>query len=142
MLIWSGHTSKVTRLCTLDDPDTVCSVAWSPRNNHISVGNTLGEVDVWDVVKFKSIRKWTGHQGRIGSLAWNNYLLASGSRDRNILVRDVRCPQESVQKYVGHKQEICGLKWSYDEQLLASGGNDNKLFIWSLRNQGELTHFS
>jgi WD40 repeat protein len=30
-----------------------------------------------------------------------------------------------------HKQEVCGLKWSFDEKYLASGGNDNKLFVWS-----------
>ena len=30
----------------------------------------------------------------------------------------------------GHTQEVCGLKWSLDEQQLASGGNDNKLFVW------------
>jgi cell division cycle 20-like protein 1 (cofactor of APC complex) len=29
-----------------------------------------------------------------------------------------------------HKQEVCGLKWSFDERMLASGGNDNKLFVW------------
>ena len=28
-------------------------------------------------------------------------------------------------------QEVCGLKWSFDERLLASGGNDNKLFVWA-----------
>ena len=33
-----------------------------------------------------------GHTGRVGSIAWNEYLIATGSRDRNILVRDVRCP--------------------------------------------------
>lgn len=26
------------------------------------------------------------------------------------------------------------MKWSFDEQQLASGGNDNKLFIWSAQN--------
>ena len=26
---------------------------------------------------------------------------------------------------------MCGLKWSPDNQYLASGGNDNKLFVWS-----------
>lgn len=31
-----------------------------------------------------------------------------------------------------HKQEVCGLKWSFDEKMLASGGNDNKLMVWSL----------
>ena len=37
---------------------------------------------------------------------------------------------------MGHRQEICGLKWSPDGQLLASGGNDNKLIVW---NKGEGT---
>lgn len=32
---------------------------------------------------------------------------------------------------MAHKQEVCGLKWSPDSQLLASGGNDNRLYIWS-----------
>jgi len=35
-----------------------------------------------------------------------------------------------VREFKHHKQEICGLKWSFDEKMLASGGNDNKLFIW------------
>jgi len=30
-----------------------------------------------------------------------------------------------------HKQEVCGLKWSFDDKYLASGGNDNKLCVWS-----------
>jgi len=34
-------------------------------------------------------------------------------------------------KFVGHKQEICGLKWSFDGNYLASGGNDNRIYIWS-----------
>ena len=29
VFIWSGHTSKVSRLLTLEDPDNVCSLAWS-----------------------------------------------------------------------------------------------------------------
>jgi len=33
-----------------------------------------------------------------------------------------------------HKQEVCGLKWSFDEKMLASGGNDNKLMVWSVQH--------
>lgn len=37
----------------------------------------------------------------------------------------------------GHRQEVCGLKWSGDggpsAANLASGGNDNKVCIWDLR---------
>lgn len=32
----------------------------------------------------------TGHSNRVGSCAWNGSLIASGSRDRSILIRDVR----------------------------------------------------
>ena len=28
---------------------------------------------------------------------------------------------------------LTGLKWSPDEKMLASGGNDNKLYVWSTR---------
>jgi cell division cycle 20-like protein 1 (cofactor of APC complex) len=34
-----------------------------------------------------------------------------------------------------HTQEICGLKWSLDHQYLASGGNDNKVVVWSAGGQ-------
>jgi cell division cycle 20-like protein 1 (cofactor of APC complex) len=43
---------------------------------------------------------------------------------------------------MGHKQEVCGLKWSFDEQQLASGGNDNKLMVWSLNSDQALAKFS
>ena len=45
-------------------------------------------------------------------------------------------------KFTGHKQEICGLKWSFDGNYLASGGNDNKVCIWSLKQQQEVACFT
>lgn len=61
-------------------------------------------------------------------MAWNADQLSSGSRDRVILQRDIRAPPlQSERRLQGHRQEVCGLKWSTDHQLLASGGNDNKV---------------
>lgn len=37
-------------------------------------------------------------------------------------------------KLVGHRQEVCGLKWSPDNQYLASGGNDNRLYVWNMQS--------
>jgi cell division cycle 20-like protein 1, cofactor of APC complex len=76
----------------------------------------------------------TGHTGRVGSLAWNDHILTSGSRDRLIYHRDVRQPDQWIRKLVGHKQEVCGLKWNPDDQQLASGGNDNNLMVWEKLN--------
>ncbi len=38
----------------------------------------------------RCLRRLEGHVARVGALAWNADLLASGSRDRQILLRDIR----------------------------------------------------
>lgn len=140
--VWSACNSKVTKLCEAPEGENITSVSWSQRGNHIAIGTSTGEVQLYDAPKMKLLRTMKGHDGRVGSIAWNGYSIASGSRDRSILVRDVRAQDDYFSKFTGHKQEICGLKWSFDENMLASGGNDNKLFVWSLKNQGEITRFS
>lgn len=70
------------------------------------------------------------HIARVGSLAWNDHILTSGSRDTTIVNHDVRIRDPIVSKLEGHTQEVCGLKWSLSGQQLASGGNDNLLHIW------------
>jgi len=59
-------------------------------------------------------------------------VLSSGARDKEILLRDLRSKEDSFAKLSSHSQEVCGLRWSYDEMMLASGGNDNKLNVWGL----------
>lgn len=80
------------------------------------------------------VKKYAGHDGRIGCIAWNTSFMSSGSRDKSILHRDMRAKDDFFARLDGHKQEVCGLKWSPDEQQLASGGNDNKLMIWNKTN--------
>jgi cell division cycle protein 20 (cofactor of APC complex) len=71
-----------------------------------------------------------GHQARVGCLAWNNFILSSGSRDSTIIQHDVRIQNHNTATLRGHQQEVCGLSWSPDGSMLASGGNDNKLCLW------------
>jgi len=131
--LWSACTSQVTRLCDLtNDNDTVTSVSWAERGNFVAVGTHRGYVQIWDVAAAKRVNVLSGHSARVGALAWSGDMLSSGSRDRLILQRDVRTPSVAPERrLVGHRQEVCGLKWSPDNQYLASGGNDNKLFVWS-----------
>ena len=110
------------------------------------------------------------HKERVGTSNWSSTLLATGGKDKSILIQDIRCgstggAQSVVNELVAHKQvcvydsllsisapvvkksiiakhpyefmpsllqEICGLKWSFDERQLASGGNDNKLYVWDI----------
>jgi len=102
--------------------------AWPPV---LRVALLKGSVEVWDASKGRKVRTMLGHAQRVGAMSWNSHTLASGSRDRNIFLRDVRAKDSMVSKLAGHKQEVCGLKWSFDERQLASGGNDNRLLVWS-----------
>lgn len=141
--IWNACTSTVSQLCDLGDDNQVTSVAWSQRSSHLCIGNKVGEIQIWDVQQSKMVRSISGHSNRVGAVAWNGSLIASGSRDRSILIRDVRSQESFQQRMFGHKQEICGLKWSFhDENQLASGGNDNKLFIWTTHQTNHLAKFS
>ena len=133
--LWSATTSKVSKLCDLGYNDIVTGISWSTQNNTLAIGTNTGEVQLWDVNRNTIVRTMIGHLGRIGAISWNsgNYF-STGSRDKHILHRDLRSSAQYVEKLVGHKQEVCGLKWSFDGQQIASGGNDNKLMVWNSKS--------
>ncbi|XP_027181386.1 protein FIZZY-RELATED 2-like [Coffea eugenioides] len=129
--LWHASSSKVVKLCDLGIDDSVCSVGWAQRGTHLAVGTSNGKLQIWDASRCKRVRTMEGHRLRVGALAWSTSLLSSGSRDKSILQRDIRAQEDFVSKLSGHKSEVCGLKWSYDNRELASGGNDNRLFVWN-----------
>nr|CAD1835307.1 unnamed protein product [Ananas comosus var. bracteatus] len=129
--LWNACSSKVTKLCDLGVDDSVCSVGWAQRGTHLAVGTNQGKVQLWDASRCRRIRTMESHRMRVGALAWSSSMLSSGSRDKTIQQHDIRAQEDYVSKLVGHKSEVCGLKWSYDNRELASGGNDNRLFVWN-----------
>ena len=48
----------------------------------------------------------TGHRGRVGCLSWSSHLLSTGSRDRTILHRDVRAPEDYTARLAAHRSEV------------------------------------
>ncbi|KAK1264872.1 Protein FIZZY-RELATED 2 [Acorus gramineus] len=140
--LWNACSSKVTKLCDLGADDSVCSVGWAQRGTHLAVGTNNGKVEIWDALRCRKIRTTEGHGLRVGALAWSSLLLSSGSRDKTILQHDIRAQEDVVSKLTGHKSEVCGLKWAYDDRELASGGNDNRLFVWNQHSMQPVLKFS
>ncbi|KAK6355254.1 substrate-specific activator of APC-dependent proteolysis [Orbilia brochopaga] len=139
--MWNSVSGRVTKLCDLGE-DTVTSVSWIQRGSHVAIGTNKGFVQIWDAERCRRLRTMTGHTMRVGALAWNEHILTSGSRDRTIYHRDVRTPDQFMARLVGHKQEVCGLKWNPDDNQLASGGNDNRLYVWDKTNTSPLYKFN
>ena len=138
--LWSAANSTVRRLCDFTEQgETVASVKWVQKGPKIAIGCTSGLIRIYDAETQQCEREMTGHSARAGTLAWNDWILTSGSRDRSILHRDVRAPEHHFRRLIGHRQEICGIKWSPNGMQLASGGNDNKLLIWD-NTQNKVLH--
>jgi len=140
--LWNSVTSKVTRLLSFEF-ESVTSVSWMSNGNFLAIGCSSGEIQYWDVQKQTLVLSMThNHTDRVSSLSWNGNLLSSGSRDKCIATVDIRQPSDNlVTRFWQHEQEVCGLKWSPDGKELASGGNDNKVVIWSLHSKKPIHKF-
>jgi cell division cycle 20-like protein 1 (cofactor of APC complex) len=136
LYIWEGKSSNVSLLTSLEE-EHLTSVCWMKNGSSLLIGSNSGKIYLWDVEKSKCVTTFHHHSERVGIISkmnTNENLFTSGSQDRSILNYDIRVDsrEDPISKYTGHTQEICGLKWSLDDRKLASGGNDNKLVIWSL----------
>jgi hypothetical protein len=74
------------------------------KNMHVCnvVGLTMINVE-------RQVQELSGHRGRIGVLSWGKEL-ASGGKDRKILLHDIRAGSQPVSTLIGHRSEVCGLR--------------------------------
>jgi cell division cycle protein 20 (cofactor of APC complex) len=132
--LWEADTGNIKHLLTLrEESDFVTSVSWvrDKGNSHfIAVGTNHNVVQLWDAEAERRLRSLDGHSARVGALSWNQHWLSSGGRDSLIVQHDVRSRNHVVSTYVGHTQEVCGLRWNDEGSTLASGGNENLLCLW------------
>jgi cell division cycle 20-like protein 1 (cofactor of APC complex) len=152
VILWNNNKTQSETLFTYDisrennnqnngNNKYVSSLIWSEEGDKLAVGNSKGIVELYDINKKELISSFKGHSERVGVVSWNKNILSSGSKDYSIITRDIRCKDNNenlIRKFLGHQQEVCGLKWSFDGSLLASGGNDNNLMVWSLHSNKPL----
>ena len=90
--IYSAATQQVSHLCEVNQGDCITSINWHQRGTYLAVGTLNGQTQIYDVNHEKLVRTLSGHQGRVSAIAWNGSLVSTGSRDRQILCRDLRAP--------------------------------------------------
>ena len=137
--LWNGNTTETSLLMTSDDEDIqITSISWMNSGNCLAIGLSNGTVELWDTNKNVLIRIMQGHLSRVSSMHWNNYILSSGSKDTSILNHDVRNKNHIISRLTSHNQEVCALKYNVsDSSYLASGSNDNIVYIWDIRRISE-----
>lgn len=138
--LWNAASGEITPLLTLPGPDYIASLSWIQGGNVLAIGTGDGEpnvVQLWDCSVGKKLRSMRSHSSRASSLSWNSHILSSGDRNGEIHNHDVRVENHLIGKFLSHNQDICGLKWSPTGDYLASGSNDNVVYIWPNSPSGE-----
>lgn len=130
VFLWNSKTAAVTRL--MEIRDGVAAVSWSESGALLAVSSSNGEVQVWDAEAGKQVSRHQLARDRVSTLAWANSVLAAGSRNNSISLLDVSMRRTAFSLPQAHSSEVCGLRFSPDRATLASGGNDNKVRLWSL----------
>ena len=136
--LWSNTTTKINQLCNYESGNNVGALLWSQKTDFLAVGKYDGSLDVWDTEKNMIINSFKDHYNRVNVISWNTNrlfpdLIATGSKDSRIVIRDTRSNEGKIFELKEHTHEVCGLKFSNDGNLLASGGNDNLMMVWDIR---------
>ncbi|ANQ06997.1 Uncharacterized protein PCOAH_00014380 [Plasmodium coatneyi] len=154
LCVWNENTSRGEEVFTLKrkkkkkkekkkkntqkdkkNKKSITSLRWNFFGNHLAVGLSNGVVQIWDLEKEVKVRKYRNHKRRVGSLAWYYDTLTTGSKDNKIVCSDIRCKDSSYAQLISHSSEVCGLQWNYKTKQLASGSNDNSVYIWDCRKR-------
>mmetsp|Transcript_22138 Transcript_22138/g.61917 ORF Transcript_22138/g.61917 Transcript_22138/m.61917 type:complete len:444 (-) Transcript_22138:400-1731(-) len=129
VFLFDAQSGQIEKLLSLPSGN-VTTLRWTGEGLHLSVGTSSGDVQIWDTAAQRQLRNLRGHGGRIGALAWHSHVLSSGSADAEIHNHDVRMREHLILRRAGvHADLVCGLDYNA-EGMLASGGNDNSVYIW------------
>ncbi|KAJ7595098.1 WD40-repeat-containing domain protein [Mycena floridula] len=134
---WTVPKGPVTRLCDVGPRDTLNSLSWMDNGTYLAVGTSKGRLLLCDASTNILIREYSqAHADSICSLSWNGQVISSGGHDGWLHHRDIRIAEKKgpFRIHAAHRKVICGLKWNPEGTRIASGGDDNKVCIWELRD--------
>ncbi|MBG1270916.1 NB-ARC domain-containing protein [Nostoc sp. WHI] len=111
----------------------ILSVAFSPDGKLLAMGDTNGEIHLYQVSDWKQLRIYKGHTNWVVSLAFSpdSSTLASGSTDYTVMLWDVSTGQ-CFHTLREHSNEVWSVAFSPDGDVVASGSDDQTVRTWSI----------
>ena len=143
--IWDIHGNLVDIL--KKHQDRVTSLVFSPSKTApylLASSSADRSIRLWEITKAgaKPLQKIVGHQDWVIDLAFSDdgTILASASRDKTIRLWDAEGVLINVLS--GNKRWVNTIDFAPSSQIaspsyiLASGGNNNKITLWQINNNG------
>ncbi|BAZ48573.1 WD-40 repeat-containing protein [Nostoc sp. NIES-4103] len=120
----------------------VLSVAFSPDGKLLALGDTNGNIRLYQVSDWQQLLICKGHTNWVLSLAFSpdSGIFASGSIDHTVKLWDVNTG-ECLKTLCGHKHEVWSVAFSPDGNTLASASDDQTIKLWSVHTGQCLKNF-
>ncbi|KAG8627661.1 hypothetical protein KVT40_005144 [Elsinoe batatas] len=149
----SPFSSHITSLSFSSEAGQKSILAIGRADGRVTLWNTLAREPCFDsdqpspvsCVSF-SPRQIRRHSYRDSTVRAEMEILAVGDEAGNIYVYAVEYPDQDERhlydwhgalnilvRLEAHSQQVCGLAWSIDDAFLATGSNDNSVYIFELR---------
>ncbi|MUG95741.1 hypothetical protein F7734_26655 [Scytonema sp. UIC 10036] len=136
------HSANLAKSVFAETFGGVLSVAFSPDGKLLALGDTNGEIRLYQVSDWKQLLSCKGHTNWVVSLAFSpdGNTFASGSVDCTVKLWDVGSGQclQTLQK---HDDEVWSVAFSPDGNTLASGSDDCTVKLWSVHTGQVLKTF-
>jgi len=100
---------------------------------------------LWNVSTEHCLRTFWGHDGRVLSCAVSFSgrsmpVLATGAYDKCLRVWDLAASGECLAILEGHEQRVRAVAFTPEGGTLASGGDDEELFLWDIGEDARRSH--
>lgn len=109
------------------------SLAWSDNEEVAVSGHSEGEINVWDVVQRRYVRRLLGHTQQVWAvdLSADGRLAVSGSGDSTIRLWDTTTGK-CLRVFEGHTGELESIACTRDGRYALSGSTDKTVRLWDL----------
>ncbi len=154
--LWELATGKEVRRFT-GHAGPVYSVAVTPNGQYVVSGSGGRWVDkdrvhwissdstvrLWELATGKEVRRFTGHEWPVYSVAVtpNGKYVVSGSNDKTVRLWELATGQE-VRRFPGHEDWVMSVAVTPDGQYVVSGSGDKTVRLWELATGKEVRRFT
>ncbi len=138
--LWA--TGSEEPLLHLGWKSSVLAMAWSPDGRYLATGDQDASVHFW-ILDSESHMQMSGYPTKVKELSWDSesrYLATGGGMEVCVWDCSGEGPEGTTPILLeAHQDAVLALAYQQDGPMLASGGQDGKLFLWmpheSLRPQ-------